>query len=201
MIIDKHKIIFVHIPKNAGTSIKKLFTEEVKTFPHEHKTIHKIKKENPEIYNSYRKFAVVRNPYDRMVSWYAYLNGYTLGNDLLNTYQWNSNNNSYEIIETERLNVSGFKRFVKDPAGEGWGDASRLRLLNKQCYWVDETVIILKYENLEKELNEFFGKKMDLQTTNKTVRDSISVYYDKESLDIVYNRYKEDFERFNYKKI
>ena len=202
MIIDKDKLIFIHIPKNAGTSIKELFFNktELET-PFKHKTIHEIKEENHKAYSSYRKFAIVRNPYDRMISWYAYLNGYILNNDLLNTYQWNGGNNSYEVVETERPNVSGFKKFVKDPAGEGWGEDWRLRLLNKQCYWIDETVTILKYENLEKELNEFFGEKMDLQTTNKTVRDSISVYYDKESLDTVYDRYKEDFKKFNYKKL
>ena len=146
----------------------------------------------------YRKFAIVRNPYERMVSMYAYLNGFLTGKDLLNTYQWDNKSESYKIAETMKLNVDGFKEFVKDPTGEGWGDAWRLRLLNKQCYWVDKTVTILKYENLEDELSEFFGEKIDLQIINKTIHDDFSVYYDEESLDIVYNRYKEDFKRFNY---
>ena len=79
MIIDKEKLIFVHIPKNAGSAIKSLFFEkdELET-PFKHKTINEIKKENPKEYNSYRKFAIVRNPYDRMISWYAYQKRYRL---------------------------------------------------------------------------------------------------------------------------
>ena len=196
MIIEEHKAIFIHIPKNAGSTVKNLlvgddlFNKLKRPWRHRrHKDVNN---------KDYRKFAIVRNPYERMVSMYAYLNGFLTGNDLLNTYQWDNKSESYKIAETMKLNVDGFKEFVKDPTGEGWGDAWRLRLLNKQCYWVDKTVTILKYENLEDELSEFFGEKIDLQIINKTIHDDFSVYYDEESLDIVYNRYKEDFKRFNY---
>lgn len=196
MIVDEHKVIFIHIPKNAGSTVKNLLVGD--------NLFNKLKRpwrhrRHKDVNNKdYRKFAIVRNPYERMVSMYAYLNGFLTGNDLLNTYQWDNKSESYKIAETMKLNVDGFKEFVKDPTGEGWGDAWRLRLLNKQCYWVDKTVTILKYENLEDELSEFFGEKIDLQIINKTIHDDFSVYYDEESLDIVYNRYKEDFKRFNY---
>ena len=196
MIIEEHKAIFIHIPKNAGSTVKNLLVGD--------NLFNKLKRpwrhrRHKDVNNKdYRKFAIVRNPYERMVSMYAYLNGFLTGNDLLNTYQWDNKSESYKIAETMKLNVDGFKEFVKDPTGEGWGDAWRLRLLNKQCYWVDKTVTILKYENLEDELSEFFGEKIDLQIINKTIHDDFSVYYDEESLDIVYNRYKEDFKRFNY---
>jgi len=207
MILDKHKTIFVHIPKNAGTSIKTIFDKnhvkregEMPTV-HEHKTIHEIKTKNPEEYNFYKKFAIVRNPYDRMVSWYTYLNGYITSNDLLNTYQWNNDSKSYEIVETAELNINGFKEFVKDPVKNGWGRIHQKHLFREQCYWVDETVTILRYENLEKELNKFFEEKINLPIINKSVRNSTLVYYDKKLLDIVYNRYKADFEKFNYEKL
>jgi hypothetical protein len=221
MIIDKHKTIFVHIPKNAGTSIKAFFgaiDDGVAEGFHKHKTIKEIKNENPEAYNSYKKFAIVRNPYERMISWYAYFNSYLLHNDLLNTYNYNSN-----TVETKKPEISGFKKFIKNPEIETWEynfnhnyleasvpgyvkpkpkvNSSRLKLLKPQCYWVDETVKILKYENLKEELESFLGTKVDLEKLNKSSRDNILAYYDKESLDIVYEKYKEDFEKFNYKRI
>ena len=170
MIIDKYKTIFVHIPKNAGTSIKDFFNRDrgdklciplVKI--NKHDTIHQIKLKVPELYSSFRKFAVVRNPYDRTLSWYSYLEG----------------------------KKDEFKKWLKNP----------IHKLEPQYTWVDETVVIIKYENLNEGLNKFFGKEIDLPVTNKSKHDHYLELYDQESLDVVYSRYREDFEKFNYKKI
>ena len=74
MIIDTHKAIFIHIPKNAGTSIETYFANEsFRIQPSKHADIYEIKRKFKNSYNSYRKFTIVRNPYDKMVSWYFYL--------------------------------------------------------------------------------------------------------------------------------
>ena len=74
MIIDEHKAIFIHIPKNAGTSIETLFANSsFRIQPYKHANIHEIKRKFLELYDSHRKFTIVRNPYDKMVSWYFYL--------------------------------------------------------------------------------------------------------------------------------
>ena len=55
MIIQEHKAIFIHIPKNAGTSIETLFTNKsFRIQPYKHANIHEIKKKFPKIYDSYR---------------------------------------------------------------------------------------------------------------------------------------------------
>ena len=210
MIVDEHKLIFIHIPKNAGTSIKAFFGS--KEFYHKHKTIKEIKDENPEIYDSYRKFTIVRNPYDRMVSWYFYLKIAMGIEQTRGDYRWSSG----EHFPSE------FLEWIKDPFKNyytSWklsdirnslhtdiefndgGRKNGVSLLSPQYYWVDDTVKILKYENLNKELNEFFKKEISIPTRNKIEREEHLNYYNKESLDIVYNRYKEDFEKFNYKRI
>ena len=71
MVIDKHKIIFVHIPKNAGTSIEKFFVKnqhlnekDIVNFlgprKNKHINIFEIKKRFPNAYNSYKKFTIIR---------------------------------------------------------------------------------------------------------------------------------------------
>ena len=196
MISDEHKIIFVHIPKNAGTSVKGVFSKEFER-PFKHKTIHEIKKESPKKYSSYKKFAVVRNPYDRMVSWYAYQKRFRLNNDLIRTYEYNSTTHSYDVVSIEKADINGFRNW--------WGEQFDLfdkdRLLNPQYTWVDKTVTILKYENLNKELGDFLGKNIKLPNTNGTSRFDLLDYYDKRSIDIVYERYEEDFKKFDYKKL
>ena len=212
MILDKEKLIFVHIPKNAGTSIKKAFNYKSKgevikggvdygfnemMVGHKHWTIGKIKKEYPKEYASYKKFAIIRNPYERMVSWYAYLKRYRLGNDLLNTYKYNSKTNSYEIFETQKAPIDEFKAWVKNPFiidPRDW-------LLNNQCHWIDDTVSLLRLENLNEDLNSFFNKEFSIDKKNGTSRYKTESYYDEKTSNIVYDRYKEDFEKFNYKKL
>jgi hypothetical protein len=76
-----------------------------------------------------------------------------------------------------------------------------LRFLECQHTWVDETVKIIKYENLKKELNDLFEFKINLPIVNKTKHKHYLEYYNQKSLDIVYKRYKEDFDKFNYKRL
>ena len=210
MIIDKHKTIFVHIPKNAGTSIKAFF--ECKEFYNKHRTIEQIKTENIEAYNSYKKFAIIRNPYDRMVSWYFYLKRAMDIEQTRGDYRWSSG----------EYFPSNFLDWIKDPLKNyytSWklsdirnslhtdievndiGIRDGVPLLSSQCDWIDSTVEILKYENLNKELNKFFKKEINIPTVNKTEHKKYLKYYNEESLDIVYNKYKKDFEKFNYKKL
>ena len=59
-------LLFIHIPKTAGTSICKAFG----VFTRGHAS---IKKFPANIRHHYFKFCFVRNPYDRLVSSYFYL--------------------------------------------------------------------------------------------------------------------------------
>ncbi len=61
------RIAYIHIPKTAGTSLKRALG--LGDFPAEHYTATQI---HPEIWNSYFCFCVVRNPWDRLVSSYLY---------------------------------------------------------------------------------------------------------------------------------
>ena len=64
MIIKEYKTIFIHIPKNAGTSIEEYFMlrrTQLAIQHGRHDTIEQIKLKYPDIYNSYKKFAIIRN--------------------------------------------------------------------------------------------------------------------------------------------
>jgi len=179
MIIEEHKTIFIHIPKNAGTAIETLFcNSSFKIQPDKHANIHEVKRKFPNIYDSYSKFTIIRNPYDKMVSWYFYLKR-NLGEN-------------HEVLK--------FNEWIKDPS-QFWHADDPIHFLDPQYTWIDDTVEIIKFENLNKELNEFFGKNIDLPIINKSNHDHYSTYYNRESLDVIYDRYKEDFKKYNYKKL
>tara|TARA_R100000742_G_C4221744_1_gene45347 strand:- start:41 stop:577 length:537 start_codon:yes stop_codon:yes gene_type:complete len=178
MIIEQYKSIFIHIPKNAGTSIETLFANSsFRIQPRKHDNIYDIKKKFPKVYDSYRKFTIIRNPYDKMVSWYFYLKK-QMGLD----------------------NIIEFSEWIKEPS-KLWHANDPICFLDPQHTWVDDTVVLIRYENLNEELDKFFGEKINLPITNKSDHKHFSCYYNKKSSDIIYNRYKEDFDKYNYKKL
>lgn len=75
---NRHRCIFVHIPKTAGSSVVlSLFGEGSRHVPY-----HEYERANPRKFRRYFKFAFVRNPWDRLVSSYFYLrNGGSGGHD------------------------------------------------------------------------------------------------------------------------
>lgn len=67
------KCIFVHIPKNAGTSVEELLIGSATAPQSQHFTCRELRQHNPTLYDAYYRFCVIRNPYDRLVSAYEYL--------------------------------------------------------------------------------------------------------------------------------
>lgn len=67
-VSDRYQCIFIHIPKCAGTSLKRVLDLPGRGHPQWHWFAEKI----PHKWNTYLKFAIVRNPWDRFVSAYVY---------------------------------------------------------------------------------------------------------------------------------
>ena len=89
MISDKHKCIFVHIPRTGGSSIETVlwprkeekdlwqgftsrFNNEYQTDGLQHLYARNIRKAVGDRFDRYFKFTIVRNPWDKAVSSYAH---------------------------------------------------------------------------------------------------------------------------------
>lgn len=68
---DKRKCIFIHVPKAAGTSIISWLADG--KIDRDHATYYDYLYADPLKFAHYFKFCVVRNPWDRLVSAYYYL--------------------------------------------------------------------------------------------------------------------------------
>lgn len=66
---DKHKCIFIHIPKAAGTSVTNALFGPVSR----HVPYFEYERANPRKFAEYFKFTFVRNPWDRLLSAYIFL--------------------------------------------------------------------------------------------------------------------------------
>lgn len=184
----KLPILFIHIPKTGGNSLKKtqLFNR-CKYFGH--KPILQI-----ENYKSNFKFsfAVTRNPYDRVVSAFHYL-------------KKGGEPNSYDLKMQKKLSkYEEFKDFVID-----------LHLFINEIHFKPQHVFvcdtngrilvdyIFKIEKLDEEIRKLFIKERlpieHIPRVNTSKHNEYSKYYnDFKIKNTVYQVYKKDFELFNY---
>jgi hypothetical protein len=80
MISERHRCVFVHIPKTAGESIETFFLgkplntpEDPRvSLPSKHASLAEILADHPHVRDGYLSFTVVRNPWDRYVSYLSH---------------------------------------------------------------------------------------------------------------------------------
>lgn len=193
-ISDQHKLIFIHIPKNAGTSISKKL--EMKDIGHH--TWNYYAHRYPQKWKTYKKIAIIRNPWERVVSCYEY-------SKLLNSY-WHSVNGKskegkhldYELLKNktfeECLNI--LKDNPKQLKHQGWKDQHHYIFKGNNSI-IDK---MIKIENLNKELSIIMETNISIPHINVSNTTNYRDYYhNKEMIKIVGDIYKKDIEFFKYK--
>lgn len=191
-ISNKHKLIFIHIPKNAGTAFCK--TLDMKAG---HSKWNFYKKSNSLAWKNYKKIAIVRNPFDRVVSNYEYAK--------MKTSYWHSvekksiygKHKDYNLLKDksfkETLRI--LKNSPQKLKHQGWSPQHIYICNPLGTLMVDK---LFRYESLNEDFNDFFDDvklmKINVSKKDKNYRD----YYDKETINIVREFYKKDFKLFNY---
>ena len=186
--LNSSQVLFIHIPKTGGNSIKQTnFFKSCSYFGHTY--IRDVKHANMYKYS----FAIVRNPYDRLVSAYFYLK------------KGGMPNNSYDLQMQKRLKkYTYFKDFVRD-----------LKLFVNDTHFKPQHMFvcdsggriivnhILKVENIDNEFSQLLRSKLlpdeKLHTINASKHDNYTRYYDDNEIKKrVYTIYERDFELFDY---
>jgi len=197
MISHKHKLIFLHVPKNAGCSIERTIgCEEELKYTYKYKNNEKpylinkqhaipieIKEEyGKNIWNEYIKIAVVRNPWDRFVSLYFHFKRIKLLSEkitfekFVNIFDANKQN----ILQQKHINMG----------------------LPQTTWTTKEIDIILSFENLAEEFSLIatdLGFNKNLKWINKTDHSEYTSYYDENTKQIIRNIYYDDIEKFSYR--
>jgi len=184
-------LIFVHIPKNAGTSIEDIAKknsigwgrfEFIPSYTLNNKCgfWH-----DPDIERVYDKpsFCVVRNPYTRIISEYRYR------------------------IKNKDRSLKGFNEYIADVLNR-----LTLNLDLEDCHWMPQTYYtkncdyILRFENLEYDFNNLMKKfklplKLEMKSNvseglNFTVED-----ISRSNLEMINRRYQQDFIELGYNMI
>ena len=199
-ISHEHKAIFIHIPKNAGSSIElsmgMQFGDMHQTlwgvFAHrivlQHLTAAELKDNyvSRDIWDSYLKFAVVRNPWSKAVSEY---NWYTRYGPTVPFYEWvrslaaRLKANSCIHIEEFGHNVEQYKFICEE------------KLLVDEVLYFEN--ISLDFSCLCKRMN--WNVSLGHTDTTKSLSSlDFREYYCEESAEIIGEVYKKDIEIFDY---
>ena len=194
MISHKLKFIFIHIPKTSGCSLtlflKDFIDDDVIPIPSRmggkeefnvicvvkkqefitHASINYYKNTYGEKINDYFKFTIVRNPYDRMLSFYF----------------WSKGKNN------QKFNRNEFINFIKEH------NSLQHKYIDNTFHIIHFENLINELKNIECFKNIVdFNNYPTLNASSNTKRNYNDIY-DKELKDLVFNKYKKDFKLFGY---
>ncbi|HNP35111.1 MAG TPA: sulfotransferase family 2 domain-containing protein [Woeseiaceae bacterium] len=193
---QEHKHHFIHIPKNAGSTIREALrwrSDVSLSEPKHHRYIDIADVVGRDL--SY--FAVIRNPWSRTASRYRY--------GIQNSRRWPEDDARRLYIQ----NVS-FAQYVKDqkiidiPAFPGKPWMGPLSSWFNQLDWVrneDGKVVCncLRFEHLNSDVNAYFKSMLLLPKENVTAtQNDYRELYDDELIQIVAECFREDIEYFGF---
>tara|TARA_X000000950_G_scaffold275464_1_gene361922 strand:- start:256 stop:990 length:735 start_codon:yes stop_codon:yes gene_type:complete len=203
MISHSKKFVFIHNPKTAGTSITSILQPYCEVLPNQdtnspffyHASAMKVKNFFIKMdwnWDAYYKFTFVRNPWDRLVSYYEFMK--KRYNDLLNENKLNTDIICKEFGE----NVNSFDDFILN--------------LNIFAPNTDE-----HYHSINNKPSlDYVGKLESIQTDFKIICNKIGIpyteiprlqtserisyenYYNENTANIVKNKFANDIKLFGY---
>ena len=214
LISHPYRIIFVHIQRTGGNSIRHLFNEmdsnAVQEVPVEaaknrlkHCFISDIHAAvEPELFSAYTKFAVVRNPFDRLFSWYVMFKHNTIAKSEIagGVVRTAALGNAVEVAVAPYLD--SFETFLTIPNS---GLFERFYYNQFDYLQVDGKIAVdyvLRFENLNNDFNAM-AKKMNfpslLTAVNQSVRhQDYRMAYNKTTQQLVADRFARDLDYFSY---
>lgn len=216
MITHDHKLIFIHIPKCAGRSVADTFDQRF-----DHFTATYYEKEYRMYWNEYSKFAIIRNPYARLVSIYTYCKAHRRHSTErisalkivsgVTTYptftQWiKSNieayNSSTDVFDshTFRTSAEGLRGYDGILGSPFWFNSQTQRLKHNigriELFKIEDGV-----KDIEQYLSDKLNKKVELPHSNQSSFRKWQEFYDQQTYDLVslWNPIMEDCSQYKYK--
>lgn len=202
LILNKNQTLFVHVPKTGGTSISSWIENNF-----EFQKTDRIHCSLDEASNYFKKkyfsFAVVRNPWDRMVSYYYFIKRHTNDRLIHNTLnsvhklKWKSYFKKIEYLKKRLSELNkGFYFFLENK------NLWELGAISTQTQIVSGVDKILKFETLENDftmIQERLYCFKPLPKLNLTNHEYYKNYYKHSKfIDIVAEHFKDDIKNYNY---
>jgi len=195
-------VLFVHVSRTAGVSIQACMRAGLNNSTilgsSQHAPLCEARTELGELFDSTYKFAVVRNPWDRLVSWYAYLAAVTFARDLDKKSQsapdaahWKEFDAYLDVALRETCRIDGEERLMLSQFHQ-LADAEGQLLVDG----------LGRFENLADDVPRLFSeanlKCPPLKQINQSNHVHYSAYYSDYGRELVGALLKDDVEGFDY---
>ena len=211
MIFFKNKLIFIHIPRTAGSTVENFlwkyeddlkrtsknlwmgfvtkYNNEFQTGGLQHLTTNHVTKIYPKEMSEYFTFAFVRNPFTRIVSQYLYTLNHRAD---LQEYLGIDYNAPYEkylekIDKIDHVQWMPMHKFLLDES-----DNLKVKFVGRQENFKNDFLKVLKKINIS--YND------DFLIQNKSNNNIIykDFYKNRANIEFIEKKYKKDLEFFNY---
>lgn len=191
--LTKSNIIFIHVPKVAGTGLKKSLGFNI-----HHIHLYTYELEDKEKFDKCFKIGFVRNPWDRLVSAFFYLR--QGGNKKRYDLMMRNKLDQFDTFENFVLKLNNSLEFRKEMLKETHFSSQYSWLMNS--IGEIEMDYIGRFENLEEGFSVLKEKlhKEDakLQKHNSSIHKPYWAYYNEEMVEIVRQIYLKDVVTFDY---
>lgn len=209
-VYKKKKIIFIHVIKTGGTAIDKMMKNE-RDFSffsnrNKHMTALDYKNKMGKKYDDYYKFAVVRNPWDWVVSWYEFVQKSTISPDNGKVWRhalyqeiagksfdsyvdWLVEDKGMKNLPSRKKSVWKYKYKVEQ---SDWLVDNEGKLI------VDEIVKFEEINEFAERLNKKFSLGSKLEVVNKIDRKNYKSYYSEKTKKKIFEYFKNDIKKFKY---
>ena len=193
-ICHERKLIFIHIPKNAGTSIIKAMGVENMFMD---KTIEEYKEHYDEYWDKYKKFTVVRDPVDRFVSAYKFARMKESGWFSATGEEGLEKHKHYDLCNEMDINEYTTYLFKNSKQFNRWNVPQTFIISNKNNEI--EIDYYVRFENLQEDLSKIGIENIQKLNSSKIEDDKV-IQLSKKSKMKLYEIYDIDYYNFNYKK-
>jgi hypothetical protein len=203
MLISKEeKLLFIHIQKTGGRSIAKVLKQEIPDVTEvfgTHDFALRARSALRSEYSQLSKLAFVRNPWDRLVSWYVMIRQREM--------VW-PRRRLFRLWQYALDHSTSFEEFVLNCTETIHDvDGKKSFWYNQLDYLTDDNGQLIvdfvgKYETLERDAKEVFRtlglNDVEIPHVGKSQRSHYSEYYSDRTKNIVAERYSRDIEFFGY---
>jgi len=190
----RHGVVFIHIPKNAGTSVYSTFGMDVPA--NTHCPVAGVLAVDADAFRAAYSFGFVRNPWDRIVSAFHYLKHKPISED---DKRWAAEN--LTEFETFEAFIAGMEKSSFRNRVLMW------RHFKPQWHFLsdwsgkDAVSFIGRFESLEADIATIgaaIGITPELTRENVTKTADYSTYFTPAARDLVARIYAEDIARYGY---